>query len=124
MIVRIKPILIAVVLIAAAASPAPAGSLGSTEVGPSLEWTSRCTPPVAPSPTFHDIAGYNAALEAYNTYVARVRNYIQCVQSDGKKDIDTLAAEIAKRMQEEQTAAANQAEKLRSDLDVQRSVLH
>ncbi len=120
---RMIQTLIAATLIGLAATPAAGGSIGPIEVSPSLEWESDCNPPVQPTLFFDNIEGYNQALAEFNAYVARVGNYIQCVQVEGKTDIDALAGAVASGMQEKQNAAINASEELRTDLEVQRSLL-
>jgi hypothetical protein len=115
--------LFAATLLGVAATPAAGGSLGETKVDPSLKWQSDCQAPVRPTLFFDTVEGYNQALAQYNTHVAQVRRYIQCVQSDGKADIDALAATVASGMQAQQNAALKANEDLRTDFEVQRSLL-
>ena len=115
--------LFAATLLGIAATPAAGGSLGETKVDPSLKWQSNCKAPVRPTLFFDTVESYNQALAQYNTHVAQVRRYIQCVQSDGKADIDALAASVASGMQAQQNAVVKANEELRTDFEVQRSLL-
>jgi len=119
--VRIMPPLIAATLVGFAFTPAAGGSIGATEVSPSLAWESECNSPVQPALILNDIRDYNQALATYNSYVAQVGRYIQCVQTEGQADIDTLAGAVSGGMQEKQNAAINSAEELRKKLQEQRS---
>lgn len=121
--VRIIPTLVAAALCGLAATPAAAGSIGETPVSPSLDWRSDCNAPGRPTLYMDDIESYNHSLAQFNAYVAHVRSYIRCVQNDGKADIDTLAAAIAKAMQAQQNAAIKATEELRTELEVQRQLL-
>ena len=78
--------LIVATLIGLAATPAVGGSIGPIEVSPSLDWESDCNAPVQPTLFLDNFESYNRALAEFNTYVARVKNYIQCVQTEGKAD--------------------------------------
>lgn len=120
---RLLNMLFAATLLGVAATPAAGGSLGETKVYESLSWQSNCQAPVRPTLFFDTVEGYNQALAQYNTHVAQVRRYIQCVQSDGKADIDALAATVASGMQAQQNAVVNANEDLRKDFEVQRSLL-
>ena len=122
---NVRPLqtLCAAALIGLAATPAAGGSIGDTAVSPTLDWRSKCNPPVRPALFFDDIEAYNKALAEFNTYVARVKRYIQCVQADGTADIDGLADAVAKDMQAQQKAAIDAAEELRTELEIQRSLL-
>lgn len=115
--------LIVATLIGLAATPAVGGSIGPIEVSPSLDWESDCNAPVQPTLFLDNFESYNRALAEFNTYVARVKNYIQCVQTEGKADIDALAGAVSGGMQEKQRAAIKAAEELRTELEVQRSLL-
>lgn len=119
----IKQIFIAAAVVGLAAVPADAGSLGASEVSPSLDWVSDCDEPVRPKLFLDDIRGYNQALADFNAYVAQVEAYIDCVQADGSADIDALAKAVSRSMQEQQNAAIKAAEELRTDLEIQRSLL-
>lgn len=120
---RTIQMLIAATLIGLAATPAAGGTIGSIEVSPSLDWESECNAPVRPTLFLDDFDSYNQALAEFNTYVARVKNYIQCIQTEGKADIDALAGAVSSGMQAKQKAAINAAEELRTELEVQRSLL-
>ena len=120
---RIIPTLMGALLIGFAATPAAAGSIGAIEVDSKVDWESDCKLPPRPDLAFHDIEGYNQALAQFNTYVARVSAYIQCVQADGQADIDALAAAVASSMRAKQDAALKSSEVLRTDLEVHRSLL-
>ncbi|NKB48101.1 MAG: hypothetical protein GKS02_01930 [Alphaproteobacteria bacterium] len=113
----------AATVVGLAATPAAAGSIGPSEVGPTLAWESSCKRPVQPNLYLDDLESYYQALDQFNTHVAQVRRYIQCVQAEGKTDIDALAAAVASGMQNNQNAAIKDAEELRTDLEVQRSLL-
>jgi len=119
----LKLSLIAASVLSLAAGPAPAGSIGSLDVNPGLEWTSKCVQPTPPVVSFHDVLGYNQALEAFNLHVTQMRSYYSCVQSEGKADIDAVAATISKGMQQRLTAAGEATEKVRAELELQRSLL-
>ena len=105
------------------ATPALAGSFGEAEINSDLTWRADCTAPARPAVFIDDIDSYNQALEQFNAYVAQVRVFIQCIQSDGKADIDALAAAVARGMQEQQKSALDDVEDLRTDLNVQRTLL-
>lgn len=121
--VRILQTLVAATLFGLAATPAAAGSIGQIPVSPPLDWVSDCNPPVPPTLYLDDIESYHLSLAEFNAYVARVTNYIQCVQNEGKSDIDALAAAIGGGMQKRQKAAIKAAEELRTELEVQRNLL-
>ena len=120
---RIIQTLIAATFVVFAAAPAAAGSIGPVEVGPSLEWKSDCNPPAKPTLFLDDIESYRQSVVQFNAYVARIGRYIECVQADGEADIDALADAVAKSMREQQDAAIKASEELRTDLEVQRSLL-
>ncbi len=120
---RIIPTLVAITVIGLAAVPAPAGNIGSIEVSPSLAWETDCKPPVPPILSFHRVEGYTQAVNEFNAHVVRVQHYIRCVQSAGKADIDALAEAINRAMREKQNAAIDNTEKLRTELEVNRSLL-
>jgi len=92
-------------------------------VSASLAWQSDCNAPVEPTLYLDDIESYNRSLVQFNAYVTHVKNYIQCIQNDGKADIDTLAAAVARGMQAQQNAAIKATEELRTELEVQRQLL-
>lgn len=121
--VRILPTLMAAALCGLAATPAAGGSIAQTPVSPSLDWQSDCNAPARPTLYLDDIESYHRSLAQFNSYVARVQNYIRCVQNEGKSDIDTLAAAVARDMQKKQNAAIKTAEELRTELEVQRNLL-
>ena len=120
---RTATTLIAAAIIGLAAAPALGGSLGPTAVTSTLEWRTNCTAPAQPTLFIDNIETYNLALEEFNTYVAQVRAYIQCIQSDGRGDVDALADVVARGMQAQQSVALEAVEELRTDLNVQRSLL-
>jgi len=121
--VRILQMLVAATLFGLAATPAAGGSIGETPVSSSLDWQSDCNPPVQPTLYLDDIQSYHRSLAEFNTYVARVKNFIQCVQNEGKSDIDTLAAAVGNGMRKKQNAAIKAAEELRTELEIQRNLL-
>lgn len=120
---RILQMLVAATLFGLAATPAAGGSIGETPVSSSLDWQSDCNPPVQPTLYLDDIQSYHRSLAEFNTYVARVKNFIQCVQNEGKSDIDTLAAAVGNGMRKKQNAAIKAAEELRTELEIQRNLL-
>lgn len=121
--VRILQMLVAATLAGLAATPAAGGSIGQTPVSSSLVWQSDCNPPAPPTLYLDDLQSYHRSLAEFNTYVARVTNYISCVQNEGKSDIDTLAAAVGSGMQKKQNAAIKAAEELRTELEIQRNLL-
>lgn len=68
-----------------------AGSLDRTEITPYRVWQSnRCYKPRPPNILISDALSFNLAVEAFNSYLADMKIYLECAGGEANEDYDAM----------------------------------
>ena len=89
-----------------------------------MEWQpTDCHKPYKPSLFVVDVNSFNGAVEEFNGYVSEVKNYIKCLVQEAQGDLEELPRIVSEGVNRAQNEVMIEVEDLRSDLELQRTLL-
>jgi len=101
------------------------GGLSGCEIRLSCEWKAKgCYKPSPPFTTAYDSFSYNLAVENYNRYVSDAKMYLDCIISEGRRDINDGFPKLVKKSIEESSAEIDRdISSAKSSLEMARTLI-